>query len=133
MTFMMLFLQGMMFWFLSSLSNFRCKNDYIDYFTGEPTLRNSTNFVGFLDVTCKQIHIGDRVVLFIECALMVSKNVWFLLRVMGRNMETLKKKSNFVNLVAIDKDHTKATERIMWQPVKIDVGGGIKIAPSSMV
>ena len=138
MTFLMLFLQGLMFWFLAELSNYRCiSNTYIDWITGDIRLANSTNINKMFDVTCKQIHIGDRVVLLIECSLMIFKNLWFLVKLSRRNVKKLRKEKNFVNIVAIDEDYSRVVSKMTWRPNRpadIDGGnrdGGSKIVPSS--
>ena len=87
MTFAMLFLQGMCFWFVSDAYIYRCgTDDYsvgeegqrqeksIDWITGAVKLVNATETVDF---SCEAIHILDRVILLIEIVCFMAKNAWF--------------------------------------------------------
>ena len=87
MTFAMLFLQGMCFWFVSDAYIYRCgTDDYsvgeegqrqeksIDWITGAVKLVNTTETVDF---SCEAIHILDRVILLIEIVCFMAKNAWF--------------------------------------------------------
>jgi hypothetical protein len=133
MTFMMLFFQGMFFWVMADLYAYRCAfsddlvqsastqngnsvnvtEEYTDWFTGE--IRSNSNGASkVFDVTCRDIHIGDRILLGIEAALMVGKNIWFLVRVFGNKLKTLKKQTEFYDLGGLDEYSTE--EELKWVP-----------------
>ena len=83
---MMLLFQGVLVWALSDLYWYRCSSDdenymvfedsteetYADWWTGQQ--ENITSAV-FMDVTCQQIHIADRVILAIEFFIFIVKNM----------------------------------------------------------
>jgi hypothetical protein len=73
-TFVVLFFQGITFWFTSDMFNYRC--DYqnesarggedgldTDWWTGAAKVANSTSF---FNINCKSIHIFDRSILMME-------------------------------------------------------------------
>ena len=165
MTFMMLFLQGMVFWALAELNFYRCENDaqYVDWITGEiesnivgtsdanattiglsedatqaaatTTHSSSTNLL--FDVSCQDIHVADRCMLLCELLLMISKNIWFVARVLHRNIDRLRKATDFIDVTALDKDHTRLTKPVSWQAKRNGGGGGggggggSKVAPAA--
>ena len=122
-TFMMLFLQGMLFWAFADLYAYRCsfKDDtmqssgsqgYTDWFTGEQRIvtNNATNI--FFNVSCKDIHVADRILLGVEVLLMVAKNIWFVVRVFHNRLKTLKKQKKFNNLGGLDDN--QSLKEIQW-------------------
>ena len=127
-TFMMLFLQGMMFWFFADLYAYRCSyqddavqssttQGYTDWFTGELVSHtNATKDSLFLNVSCKDIHIADRVLLMVECLLMVAKNVWFVVRVFHNQLKTLRTQTKFNNLGGLEE--YSCEKELFWIPDK---------------
>ena len=126
-TFMMLFLQGMFFWAFADFYAYRCSfkddtmqssvsQDYTDWFTGERRIvtENATNI--FFNVSCKDIHVADRILLGVEVLLMVAKNIWFVVRVFHNGLKTLEKQNHFNNLSGLDEYSTQ--KKIQWNDWK---------------
>lgn len=70
-------LQGILFWGLAEAENYRCADDYIDYFSGEKRVFDS-NSTDTRILTCKSVHYADRVVLVLLLFILFVKNGWFL-------------------------------------------------------
>ena len=104
-TFVMLFLQGLSFWFMADVSNYRCGAKdhygevatYIDWWTGAERF-GSTNQTAikdddggsasffFHENICEHVHFADRVVLFLEIFAWMAKNFWFLSLLINRDL-----------------------------------------------
>ena len=93
-TFACLWLQGLAFWFLADMYNYRCEGK-IDYWTAE-AFANKT--VTGLDATCELLQQVDRSVLMVEVAALVGKNVWFLYRVAVNRKAKVMKETHYQNL-----------------------------------
>ena len=102
-TFSMLFMQGVAFWFLADAFNYRCAADswngtesnteqYKDWVWGDTQVFSSgKNATGglesstrWLPFTCLGIHLADRVILFVEVFFWLLKNLWFSVRLCQR-------------------------------------------------
>ena len=98
-TFACLWLQGLAFWFLADMYNYRCENDgeegATDYWTGE-SLPNNTAIP--MDATCALLQQIDRSVLMVEVMALVLKNVWFLYRVAINRKAKVMKETHYQDL-----------------------------------
>ena len=136
-TFTMLFVQGVAFWFLSDGYSYRCGAEdhtgetetYKDWWSGRERFTNETfgeddgGSKKFWEMTCEGIHVADRVILFTEVLAWFCKNSWFFYKMWQPHFTTckacckdkccpqgysaLKKKTGFVDLRYLKEYHGK--------------------------
>ena len=101
-TFVVLFFQGICFWFLADWYNYRCGSDYpIDWFSGAIYLKS--NGTEFGNKGCANFMYYDRVALIMEVFCFVVKNVWFATRIVGNSVGNVAKLNHFVDLSGLQE------------------------------
>ena len=104
-TYAMLLVQGLAFWMLADAYNFEGCGEYdysrIDWVLGSK--KNSSTALSEVqmlnhDQTCEQIHFADRCVLLLELLCFITKNIWFLYRLLLNRKSELVKEKNFTDL-----------------------------------
>jgi hypothetical protein len=112
-TFTMLFVQGIAFWFLADMYNYRCGSfdepTSTDWWTGEVKPVNSTVF---FKTSCETLHFLDRIVLSLEGIMFFVKNFWFMNRIVQNNVKHISKQSHFVDLTNFEE--FKMPEPLSW-------------------
>jgi hypothetical protein len=103
-SFAALFFQGVAFWFIADAYNYRCGEDeddafYKDWITGvEKAFDNSTDSKAVLALSCSTVHVADRVVLFLEVAVFMLKNLWFVYKACKNSHKHIKHETGFYDL-----------------------------------
>jgi hypothetical protein len=106
-TFVVLFVQGMLFWFLSDMYIYRCDYEsektgvvgkHMDWLSGVTRNANETKT---LRASCESIHYADRILLFSIFISLILKNLWFLSRVKQNSTSNIAKQFHFIDLGAL--------------------------------
>ena len=122
-TFASIWIQGVVFWFLADMYNYRCA-DKIDYWSGEPLPVNKTVI---MDASCKMLQEIDRSVLMFEVLSLVLKNMWFAYRVVVNKKSKVAAETHYVNLGGLSEYTMEENLKFVAPIEKCEMNG---ISPS---
>jgi hypothetical protein len=111
-TFVILFVQGVSFWFLADALNYRCVPLEYAGTSGTPrnwlTGTNSTSESTFATLptswwsSCEAAHVVDRAILGIESICMIIKHFWFIARIFVNRKSAILDRIHFTDLSALN-------------------------------